>query len=568
MKLVIVGGVAGGMSAAARARRLNETAEIIVLEKGPYVSFANCGLPYHLAGEIGRREALLLHTPDSLAAQLNLDVRVNSEATSIDRASRTVTVSGPDGEYHLPYDALLLAPGASPMVPPIEGADHEYVFQLYTIPQLDEVMARVDEVLGESSETHAEGGGRAVVVGAGFIGLEAVEALTHRGLDVTLVEFAPQVLPPLDAELAPLIQAELVKHGVDVRVGTAVQAISDGVKGRGVSVGLADGSSLEADLVLLSTGVAPRSELAREAGLELGVRGAIVVDSLMRTSDPHIWAVGDAVQLRQVVGGADVLGPVPLAAPANRHGRLAADAIMRGLQSEDSRPPRVQSTSIVRVFGQVAAVTGASRRALEAAGEDVVTVHVHPNQHAGYYPGATQVHIVASFARDGRLLGAQAVGADGVDKRIDVLSTAIYAGLTADDLTELDLTYAPPFGSAKDAVNMVGFTAQNILNGTMPVWYAEELGSARETGLVLDVRSAGEFAGGHVPEALNIPHTELRARLDEVRSAAGDRPVFVHCASGVRSYLATRILLGNGFDARNLSGGALTLQQVAEDWTA
>ncbi|HHW83866.1 MAG TPA: FAD-dependent oxidoreductase, partial [Actinomycetales bacterium] len=373
MKLVIVGGVAGGMSAAARARRLNETAEIIVLEKGPYVSFANCGLPYHLAGEIGRREALLLHTPDSLAAQLNLDVRVNSEATSIDRASRTVTVSGPDGEYHLPYDALLLAPGASPMVPPIEGADHEYVFQLYTIPQLDEVMARVDEVLGESSETHAEGGGRAVVVGAGFIGLEAVEALTHRGLDVTLVEFAPQVLPPLDAELAPLIQAELVKHGVDVRVGTAVQAISDGVKGRGVSVGLADGSSLEADLVLLSTGVAPRSELAREAGLELGVRGAIVVDSLMRTSDPHIWAVGDAVQLRQVVGGADVLGPVPLAAPANRHGRLAADAIMRGLQSEDSRPPRVQSTSIVRVFGQVAAVTGASRRALEAAGEDVVT---------------------------------------------------------------------------------------------------------------------------------------------------------------------------------------------------
>ncbi|HZK05559.1 MAG TPA: FAD-dependent oxidoreductase [Actinomycetaceae bacterium] len=578
MRIVIVGGVAGGMSAAARARRLDETAEIVVLEKGEYVSFANCGLPYHLGGEIERRQSLLLHTPNTLRRSLNLDVRTNSEAIAIDRASRTVTVAGPDGEYSLTYDALILAPGAKPLVPPITGVEHSSVFQLYTMPHLDRIMEHVDMLLAspgsESTDMPvAEQLPHAVVVGAGFIGLESVEALVHRGLRVTVVEFAPHVLPPIDDELAPIIQRELEANGVDVKVSTAVKTITpagNGAAGRregSVVVGLSDGTSLDADLVLLSTGVAPNSGLAKDAGLELGVRDAIVVDSMMRTSDRHIWAVGDAVQLRQDVGGVEVLGPVPLAAPANRHGRLAADAIIRGLTSDDPRPPLVLATSIVRVFGQVAAVTGASRRALARSGVDSVTVHVHPNQHAGYYPGTQQIHLVGSFSQDGRLLGAQAVGPEGVDKRIDVLATALKGGLSADDLADLDLTYAPPFGSAKDAVNMLGFTAQNILDGTMPVWYAEDLDEARRSGLILDVRSVAEFGSGHLPEALNVPHNRLRGRLDEVRAAAGDRPVFVHCLSGVRSYLAVRILRGHGIDARNLSGGALTLENVVGGWT-
>lgn len=573
MKLVVIGGVAGGMSAAARARRLDENAQITVLEQGPYVSFANCGLPYHLSGEISRRGALLLHTPQTLAAQLNLDVRVNSRATAIDRAARTVTVQGPDGAYQLPYDALLLSPGATPASPPIDGVEHPAVFRLYTIPQLDAVMQHLDGVQGAVDGAGAGGEDRgagadshatAVVVGAGFIGLEAVEALVHRGVDVTLVEFAPHVLPPLDADLAPILQRELEEHGVKVRVSTSVTAIAD-APGGGVLVTLSDGSTLRTDTVLLSTGVTPNTALARDAGLELGTRGAIVVDSAMRTSDPAIWAVGDAVQLRQVIGGKELLGPVPLAAPANRHGRLAADSIVRGTVPTGGAAPAVLGTAIVRVFNQVAAVTGASHRTLQTNEIEHLRVQIHPGSHAGYYPGAEQIHLSASFAPDGTLLGAQAVGRDGVDKRVDVLATAIKGGLTADDLADLDLSYAPPFGSAKDPVNMLAFTAQNILTGLTPVWYAEDLDEAMRTGLVLDVRSAGECATGMVPDALNVPHTQVRERLAEIRAAAGGRPVFVHCASGVRSHLATRILRQEGFDARNLSGGMLTLRNVRPD---
>ena len=549
MKIVVVGGVAGGMSAAARARRLDESAEIIVFERSEYVSFANCGLPYHVAGEIRSRDALLLHTPESLQRTLNLDVRMNSTITQIDSAARTIAVDGPHGPYTETYDALLLSPGAEPMVPPIEGVNSPGVHQLYTIPQMDGIMRQIDD-----------GASRALVVGAGFIGLEAVEALRERGLDVTLVEFAPHVLPPLVDELAPFLQEELEAHGVRVITGAGVTTISDDPAA--LHITLSNGASLETDLVILSTGVVPRSELARDAGLELGERGAIVVDSRMRTSDPHIWAVGDAVQVRQSIGGVDVLGPVPLAAPANRHGRLAADSIVRGIEATDSAPPAVLGTAIVRVFGQVAAVTGASPRSLDRLGIEHFTVSVHPNSHAGYYPGAEQIHLVASFAPDGAILGAAAVGRDGVDKRIDVLATAIKAGLTANDLADLDLAYSPPFGSAKDAVNMLAFTAQNILDGTMPAWRAADLPEARATGLILDVRSAAECANGMVHGALNIPHTELRARIDEVREAAAGRPVFVHCQSGVRSYLGTRILIGNGFDARNLLGGAITLRRA------
>lgn len=574
MKIVVVGGVAGGMSAAARARRLDENAEIVVLEKGPYVSFANCGLPYHLSGEIEKRESLLLQTPASLRASLNLDVRVNSTVTRVDPAAKAVTVAGPDGTYELGYDALVLSPGGSPMTPPIEGVERDEVHRLYTIPQLDDVMAAFAALPAEPAP-------EVTVVGAGFIGLEAVEAFAHRGAKVTLVEFAPHVLPPIDAALAGYLEDELVRNGVDVLTSTAVTAIegedagsglaSDELDGghsalSGVSVKLSDGSAHHADLVLLSTGVVPNTSLARDAGLSLNERGAIVVDGAMRTSDPSIWAVGDAVQVRREIGGVELLTSVPLAAPANRHGRLAADAIIKGTEA-GATPPTVLSTAIVRVFGLVAAVTGASRLDLERSGVESFSVHTHPGSHAGYYPGSEQMHMVVSFAPDGTLLGGQAVGPDGVDKRVDVLATAIKGGLTADDLADLDLAYAPPFGSAKDPVNMVAFVAQNVIDGSSPQWYAEDLDEAKDTGLVLDARSPGECANGMVPGALNVPHTQIRERLEEIKEAAAGRPVFVHCASGFRSYLSTRILRQNGVDARNLAGGMLTMKAVRPDWT-
>ncbi|QDB78942.1 pyridine nucleotide-disulfide oxidoreductase [Georgenia wutianyii] len=555
-RIVVVGGVAGGMSAAARARRLDEHAEIIVLEQGRYVSFANCGLPYHLSGEIGRREDLLLHTPESLARTLDLDVRTGHRVTAIDRAARAVTVDGPDGTSELSYDALLLAPGAVAVRPPIEGLDHPVVHSLRTVPDLDAIESAVAELLGSRPEGRAP---RAVVLGAGFIGLEAVEALVRRGLEVELVELADHVLPPLDPELAPLLAAELTAHGVGLHLGVSADAVT-GTPDGAATVALSDGTVLPADLVVVNVGVRPASTLAEQAGLELGPRGAIRVDADQRTSDPHIWAVGDAVEVRQAVTGA--VGPVPLAGPANRQGRRAADSIC-GHRTTPQQP--VLGTAILRLFGLTAAVTGANQAALRSAGIDHEVVRVHPGHHAGYFPGAEQVHIVASFAPDGRLLGAQAVGRAGVDKRIDVLATAIRADMGADDLAELELAYAPPYGSAKDPVNMLGFVAQNVLDGTMPQWQPGDLDDVRATSLVLDVRSPPEHAAGHLEGALLIPHTELRGRLDEVRAAAAGRPVSVHCASGVRSYLATRILRGEGIDARNLSGGWLTLSALRPD---
>jgi NADPH-dependent 2,4-dienoyl-CoA reductase/sulfur reductase-like enzyme/rhodanese-related sulfurtransferase len=564
-RIVIVGGVAGGMSAAARARRLDEDAEIVVLEQGAYVSFANCGLPYHLSGEIARRDALLLHTPASLAASLNLDVRTGHRVTDIDSTSQKVIIEAEEGTYLLPYDALLLSPGAVAVRPPIEGLDHPSVHTLRTVPDVDALRARVDELLA----THMQTGQapRAVVIGAGFIGLEAVEALTSRGLKVHLVELADHVLPPLDAELAPLLADELAAHGVDLRLGVSAQSVAtavlteepgEGISGGAVTVSLSDGATLDADLVIVNVGVRPASALAREAGLDLGPTGAIRVDADQRTSDPHIWAVGDAVEVTQAITGARI--PVPLAGPANRQGRRAADSIC-GRRTTPQAP--VLGTAIVRVFGLTAATTGANQATLRKAGIEHEVVHIHPGDHAGYYPGSETVHLVASFAPDGTLLGAQGVGRAGVDKRIDILATAIRAGMDADDLAELELAYAPPYGSAKDPVNMLGFVAQNVLDGTMPQWQAQDLDEAMATTLMLDVRSRSEFAKGHLVGALNIPHLELRARLDEVRASAADgRGVSVHCASGVRSYLATRVLRSVGFDARNLSGGWLTLKAV------
>jgi NADPH-dependent 2,4-dienoyl-CoA reductase/sulfur reductase-like enzyme/rhodanese-related sulfurtransferase len=572
MRIVIVGGVAGGMSAAARARRLDEHAEIVVLEQGAYVSFANCGLPYHLSGEIAGRDELLLHTPESLATSLNLDVRTGHRVTSIDRHAQKVTIQAGEDSYALSYDALLLSPGAVAVRPPVKGLDDPSVYALRTVPDVDALKRRIEGLLAAQEQTQP--GPSAVVIGAGFIGLEAVEALTSRGLKVHLVELADHVLPPLDPELAPLLADELAAHGVDLRLGVSAQAVwqqdtlpstvggvirepVEASSPGAVTVALTDGATLAADLVIVNVGVRPASALALEAGLELGTTGAIRVDGDQRTSDPHIWAVGDAVEVTQAITGARI--PVPLAGPANRQGRRAADSICGHRTTPQST---VLGTAIVRVFGLTAATTGANQATLRQAGIAHEVVHIHPGHHAGYYPGSEQVHLVASFAPDGTLLGAQAVGRAGVDKRIDILATAIRAGMTADDLAELELAYSPPYGSAKDPVNMLGFVAQNVLDATMPQWQAHDLDEAVASTLILDVRSRSEYVQGHLSGALNIPHLELRQRLQEVRAVVDGRTVSVYCASGVRSYLATRVLLGEGVDARNLSGGWLTVRAV------
>ncbi|MGE3810050.1 MAG: FAD-dependent oxidoreductase [Candidatus Nanopelagicales bacterium] len=549
-RVVVIGGVAGGMSAAARLRRLDESAEIVVLEKGGEVSFANCGLPYHVGGEIAERDALLLHTPETLRASLDLDVRVKHEAVSIDRENRTVRVRDlvAGTESDLPYDALVLATGAEPIVPPLPGIDRPEVRTLRTVPDADVLRDML-----------ARGARRAVVIGAGFIGLETVEAFVHRGLATALVELAPQVLPAIDEDMAQLVEAELVRHGVDVRTGVGFTAIEDSTtEGHAVDVVLADGTRLPADVVLLGVGVRPKTTLAADAGLELSDRGAVVVSPSQRTSDPAIWAVGDAIQVIDAVTG--VPGVVPLAGPANRQGRIAADSIAG---REASAKP-VLGTAVVKVFDLTAAVTGPTSRRLTAAGVEHHVVHLHPGNHAGYYPGAKTIHLALLFTPEGRVLGAQAVGTDGVDKRIDVVATALRAEMTVDDLAELELAYAPPFGSAKDPVNMAAFLAQNLLDGTTVQWSARDLEQLGDV-LLLDVRSAREFESGHLVGALNVPHTEIRERLDEVLVEAAGRPVRTYCASGFRSYLAHRVLAQAGVDSATLDGGMQTLRAMRPD---
>ncbi len=548
MRIVVVGGVAGGMSAAARARRLDETAEIIVLERGRHVSFANCGLPYHVGGEIEDSGKLLVQTPASLRAALNLDVRTGHDVTAVDTARRTVTAQTPDGPVELAYDALVLSPGAKAVRPDIPGLDSPRVSTLRTVDDAIRLKSDVDE-----------GASRAVVLGAGFIGLEAAEALAMRGVDVTVVELAPHVLPPLEPELAHLVTQELRAIGVTVRDGVAATSIEDGPDEATVVLG--DGSRIAADLVVLSVGVRPDTAPFEAAGIECE-RGAIVVDEHGRTSTDGVWAVGDAVVATDAVTG--MRRPVPLAGPANRAGRLVADDIVR---PGSARPiPNPVGTAIVRVGSLTAAMTGANRAALDAAGLDYRTLHLHPNQHAGYFPGATQVRLVLHMrSDDGLLLGAQAVGLDGVDKRIDVLATAIRAGIAAPDLIDLDLAYSPPYGQAKDGVNLAGMVAANVLDETLTLWYADDLEDVSAEALILDARSEGEYATGHVPGSLNIAHTLLRERLDEVREAAAGRPVRVLCASGVRSAIAHRILTQSGFDSASLSGGMLTLRATLGD---
>ena len=548
MRIVIVGGVAGGMSCAARARRLDESAEIIVLERGEHVSYANCGLPYFVGGEIADPAKLLVQTPQSLHAALKLDVRTGHDVTGLDPEQRVVTVDTPDGRTRIGYDALVLSPGAQAARPPIPGLDSPRVRTLRT----------VDDALALREQVEA-GARRAVVLGAGFIGIEAAEALARQGLDVTVVELAEHVLPPLEAEVAALVTGELHELGIGTRTGIAATGIQQGAEHDLVALG--DGTLLPADLIVLSVGVRPDTAVFEAAGVKCE-RGAIVVDEHGRTSIPGVWAVGDATVSADAVTG--IRRPVALAGPANRAGRLVADDILR---PGTARPiPHPVGTAIVRIGSVTAALTGANRAALDAAGVGYRTIHLHPNQHAGYFPGAAQLHLILHFREaDGLLLGAQAVGAEGVDKRIDVLASAIRAGMSVDDLIDLDLAYSPPYGQAKDPVNLAGMVGENLRTGTLALWYAQDVDQVLAHSLVLDTRSRAEFATGHLPGALNIPHTELRERLDEVRTASAGCPVRVMCASGVRSAIAHRVLAQAGFDSASLSGGILTLRAVLGD---
>lgn len=545
MRIVVVGGVAAGMSAAARARRLDEDAQIIVLERGEHVSFANCGLPYFVGGEIVEESALLLHTPATLRAALDLDVRVGNEVVGLDAEAKTITVRNDEGEQALTYDALILAPGATAVRPDIAGIDSPRVRTLRTVG--DAVALR---------ETVETGARRAVVLGAGFIGVEAAEALRLRGLEVDIVQSASHVLAPLEREMASRVTAELDRLGITVHAGTTATAITEAAEG--AEVVLSNGHRITADMVVLSAGVSPDTEVFASGGVHVE-RGAIVVDEYGRTNLADVYAAGDATVSTDWVTG--IRRPVALAGPANRAGRQIADAILRPAAAR--RIPAPVGTAIIRVGELTAAMTGANRAALDQAGIAYETLHLHPAQHAGYFPGATSMALVVHVrASDGLVLGAQGVGKEGVDKRIDVLATAIRAQFTAADLIDLDLAYSPVYGSAKDPVNMVGMVGSNVIDGTLAMWHAEQWEAIREDVLVLDVRSVEEFDAGHLPGALNIPHTELRERIGEVREAAAGKPVRALCGSGVRSHIAHRVLVQAGFDSASMSGGMNTLRDV------
>lgn len=535
MRVVIVGGVAGGMSAATRLRRLNETAEIIVLEKGPYVSFANCGLPYYVAGEIEERSDLLVQTPENLRARFDLDVRPYSEATAIDSERKELIVRTAEEEYTLSYDKLILSPGAKPFIPPTKGLEEaKNIFTLRSVPDVDAITDFIDENQPK----------KAVIIGAGFIGLEMAESLAHRGLQVTIVEKAPQVLPPLDEEMAAYITKELKANGVKVYTGLAAEAFEN----EGKVVVLDNGKQLESDITLLSVGVKPETTLALTAGIETGYRGGILVDEDYETSQKDIYAVGDAIVVKQQINSEDTM--IALASPANRQGRQVADVIS-GLPRKNKGSI---GTAIVRVFNQTAASTGLNERQLKLSKEIFEVIHIQGKSHAGYYPNAGTILLKVLFnPLDGKIYGAQAIGEDGVDKRIDIIATAIKAGLTVQELPELEFTYAPPFGSAKDPVNMAGYAALNLIEGVSESIQWHELEAKQKEGhLLLDVRNESELVkNGRLKGAMNIPLDDLRDRLSEVPK---DRQIIVSCHSGLRSYIAERILKQNGYAAKNLDG--------------
>lgn len=534
-KIVIIGGVAGGMSAATRLRRLMDDAEIIIMEKGPFVSFANCGLPYHISGEISHRSDLIVQSPEALRARFDLDVRPEHEVISIHPENKTVEVSHQGNVFTESYDELILSPGAKPFIPSIPGLETaNNVFSLRNVPDLDKIMRQLkDHDVKE-----------AVVVGAGFIGIEMAENLKEYGLNVTLVEMAPHVLPPLDQEMAAFVEAELKRNGVRVITGQSASEF----KQNGKEVVLTDGQVIASDLTILSVGVRPENTLAEAAGIELGMRGGILVDENYQTNLPNIYAVGDAIIVKQQITGEDTM--IALASPANRQGRQVADVIA-GLNRKNQGSI---GTAIVRAFNITAASTGLSERSAQLSGLKHVAIHTTGKDHAGYYPGATSLTLKLVFDPEtGKILGAQGVGQKGVDKRIDIIATAIKAGFTIFDLMELEFTYAPPFGSAKDPVNMLGYVASNIVEGLSDSVAWHELATHLNQGKrLLDVRSPNELAAGQYPNAINIPVNELRERINELDTS---QAYVISCASGARSYIAERILKQNGFTVANLDGG-------------
>ena len=540
-KLVVVGGVAGGATAAARARRIDESAEITLLERGPYVSYANCGLPYYIARDITDRAQLLLQTPQSLERRYDFDVLVNTEAVEIDRAGKRLRVRGPDGEEWLGYDKLILAQGANPVLPEVQGADAEHVFRLWTVPHMD----RLD---GYIRDRHPR---TAVVVGGGFVGLEMAEAFRKRGIDTTIVEVLPTVMAVMDPEFGRAIAHELESNGVHVATGSAVREVDEAAK----TVVLADGRRVPADLVLFSVGARPELGLARRAGLDTGRSGGLVVDEQLRTSDPDIFAVGDMVETVHRVSGRPVR--VPLAGPANRQGRIAAsNALGRAMKYSG-----VLGTSVVKVFQATVAMTGLSERSARDAGLEVGVAVVHKDDHAAYYPGAKELMLKLVYdRRSARVLGAQAMGHAGVDKRIDVIATALHGRMTLEDLAELDLAYAPPYSTANDPVNVAAFVALNDLSGFSPLITADALRTAlasNEPPLVLDVRTTKEYKESHLRGARHFPMQGFR---HECESLPRNRRIAVVCRTGFRAHLAVRILLEHGFrDVVNVTGGHLSM---------
>ena len=549
MKVVIVGGVAGGATAAARIRRLNEQAEIVVFERSGYISYANCGLPYYIGGVITDPEELTLQTPESFFSRFRVNMKVRHEVTAIHTDRKTVSVRNlqTEEEFEESYDKLILSPGAKPTQPRLPGVGIGKLFTLRTV----EDTFRIKDYINKNNPKSA------VLAGGGFIGLELAENLRELGMDVTIVQRPKQLMNPFDADMASFIHNEMRRHGVKLALGHTVEgfAEADG----GVDVLLKDEAPLHVDMVILAIGVSPETTLAKDAGLELGIKGSIVVNDRMETSVPDIYAVGDAVQVKHFVTGQDTL--ISLAGPANKQGRIAADNICGG----DSHYTGSQGSSVIKIFGMTAATTGVNETNARKTGLDVDTVILSPMSHAGYYPGGKVMTMKVVFEKATyRLLGAQIVGYEGVDKRIDVLATAIRAGMKATELKDLDLAYAPPYSSAKDPVNMAGFMVENIANGVLKQWHLEDADRLPRDGSVtlLDTRTVEEFAHGHIDGFFNIPVDELRERLGELDKR---KRVYVICQSGLRSYIACRILAGNGFDCYNFSGGFRFYDAVMHD---
>ncbi|CAG19832.1 FAD-dependent oxidoreductase [Photobacterium profundum] len=559
-KILIVGGVAGGASAAARARRLSEDAEIIMFERGEFVSFANCGLPYHIGGDIQDRSKLLLQTPESFLARFNVDVRVMNEVVNINRNEKTVTVKNLlDGnEYTERYDFLLLSPGAGPIVPPIPGVKNPLTYSLRNIPDMDRILQTIET----NNVEHA------TVVGGGFIGLEMMEAFHQRGIKTTLLELADQVMTPVDKEMAGFAHAEIRDHGIDLRLGIALSGVEyvpethiasfesgestehQHISGH-LNLSLSNSESLETDLLIMAIGVRPETTLASEAGLKIGELGGIWTTPSMQTSDPAIYAVGDAIEEADFVTGNQTI--VPLAGPANRQGRMAADNMLGRNESYQG----TQGTAICKIFDLAIAATGKNEKQLKRDGVDYEKVYVHTASHASYYPGAEIVSFKMLFdPKSGKIFGAQAAGKDGVDKRIDIMAVAQRAGMTVEQLQHLELTYAPPYGSAKDVINQAAFVANNIIKGDATPIHFDEIDNLTDDQVLLDVRNPGELEnGGYIEGTLNIPVDELRQRMHELPK---DKEIVIYCQVGLRGNVAYRQLVNNGFKARNLIGGYRT----------